>query len=666
MPASGRTLTGTATLPTRLLVGAALVTSLTGCTSDPVHGGDVPPPTARRAPTNAVTVDSTGDADDARAGDDLCADDTGHCTLRAAIEEANRSPDLTVVRFAIPARGNPSRPRPSVIRPRRPLPAITRPVRLDGYSQPGATANTAPSPKPFNGALLIVIDGSGIEATGAADGITVTRSASGSRLSGVVVSAFSGSAIQLDGAGDVSIHGCYLGTDARGLLDRGNGVSGVQARDDPPAGRPGIRLGGGQPADRNIISGNDDNAAYPRARWHIAGNYIGLGSDGRTVLPNGTDADSAGALSIDDAADVTVGGTRPGDANVISGNASYGIAPERATRLSIRGNLIGIGPDGRSPMGNGSVGVLLHDSDLATIAGNRIGFNPYAGVLVSGSRGVTIGGRSSRDRNVISGNGFQNVALWAQAAPNIGVRITGNDIGVGADGSVDVAHRSDIGISLAGSTRGAVLGGPSADDANVIAGSVAPIAVLCLDTPLTPKLALPSMTAVLGNRFVDAAPASAPLAPVSYLAAADHSVPPDILPDEFAPLTGASVDPDCAAGGPPMVTATGGRAVARASGGIDLTLTYATTGATRPGDRYRAEIYRIATGDDATRSRRLVPIGAAETTLAADGTGRVRLATSGDRVTGEVALTLTPLDASSPSGYGPTSELSAPLTVTGP
>lgn len=48
------------------------------------------------------TVNSTADTPDAFAGDGICDDGTGHCTLRAAITESNRNLGADTIRFSIP------------------------------------------------------------------------------------------------------------------------------------------------------------------------------------------------------------------------------------------------------------------------------------------------------------------------------------------------------------------------------------------------------------------------------------------------------------------------------------------------------------------------------------------------------------------------------------
>ena len=58
------------------------------------------------------------------------------CTLRAAIQEANKTPGADVINFDIPGTGV------NAIAPTFELPAVTGPVTINGYSQPGAQPNT--------------------------------------------------------------------------------------------------------------------------------------------------------------------------------------------------------------------------------------------------------------------------------------------------------------------------------------------------------------------------------------------------------------------------------------------------------------------------------------------------------------------------------------------
>jgi CSLREA domain-containing protein len=113
-----------------------------------VAGGNV------RASPSTFTVNSTGDAPDSDTADGICDDDTGNCTLRAAIEQANATPGTDTIAFNIPGSG------PHTIQPASALPTITDPVVIDGYTQPGATPNTNPVGLGINAVLRVEIDGS--------------------------------------------------------------------------------------------------------------------------------------------------------------------------------------------------------------------------------------------------------------------------------------------------------------------------------------------------------------------------------------------------------------------------------------------------------------------------------------------------------------------------
>jgi hypothetical protein len=139
-----------------------------------------------------------------------------------------------------------------------------------------------------------------------------------------------------------------------------------------------------------------------------------------------------------------VGGNLSGDGNLISGNQT-GISFDFAGSGNlVQGNLIGTDSTG-----------------LAAIS-----ITGQVGVFVTSSSGIVIGGPSTADRNVISGNASGGVYLQGQH--NV---VANNYIGVGADGQTPVgntaggvfvdASNNTVGLGLPGSQ---VQGG-----ANVIA-----------------------------------------------------------------------------------------------------------------------------------------------------------------------------------------------------
>lgn len=98
-------------------------------------------------------VNSTNDGVDANVGDNVCQTATlGECTLRAAIGEANFAAGFDAINFSIPGAGV------KTIAPNSILPDIAQPLIIDGYTQPGASVNTAVTTD--NAVILIELDGS--------------------------------------------------------------------------------------------------------------------------------------------------------------------------------------------------------------------------------------------------------------------------------------------------------------------------------------------------------------------------------------------------------------------------------------------------------------------------------------------------------------------------
>ena len=171
-------------------------------------------------------VDSTCDGADSNTGDVSCNDGSDNCTLRAAIQQANRFGGA-VIKFDISGSGT------QTISPASALPTITMPVFIDGYTQSGASAGT----------LLIELDGS--SAGTATNGLTL--SGKGSYVRGLAVNNFEGNGIVLQGSsGGQVLVGNRIGTNDTGTNDEGNGAAGVYIN-----GTLGVVL------RDNVISGND-------------------------------------------------------------------------------------------------------------------------------------------------------------------------------------------------------------------------------------------------------------------------------------------------------------------------------------------------------------------------------------------------------------------------
>ncbi|MEX2161361.1 MAG: NosD domain-containing protein [Anaerolineales bacterium] len=142
------------------------------------------------------------------------------------------------------------------------------------------------------------------------------------------------------------VAGNYIGTDVTGTSPIPNSSWGVLVE---VGGRNNI-IGGDTPAERNIISGNDMGVCvsdYGATQNSIIGNYIGVDVTGKKALPNHQ------GVCIFQASYNRVGGTRPGEANVISAN-SNGVRffSPGAVHAILMGNIIGLDAEGQSALGN--------------------------------------------------------------------------------------------------------------------------------------------------------------------------------------------------------------------------------------------------------------------------------------------------------------------------
>src|SRR6202012_6042472 len=116
------------------------------------------------------------------------------------------------------------------------------------------------------------------------------------------------------------VQGNFFGTDSAGTLAVPNGFAGLTIFNQATNNT----VGGLTPAARNIISGNDSYGLVigdTNTLGNIVeGNWIGLGVNGTTPVPNGT-----GVLLSDGATSNIFGGATAAAGNVVSGNYYSGI-----------------------------------------------------------------------------------------------------------------------------------------------------------------------------------------------------------------------------------------------------------------------------------------------------------------------------------------------------
>ncbi len=291
------------------------------------------------------------------------------------------------------------------ISPNSALPTITGPVIIDGYTQPGASANTLVDGD--NAVLQIEIDGS--NAGSGVHGLSIIGGG-GSTLRGLVVNRFTGNGIRLAGSNSNVVEGNFIGTDASGTVDLGNdaGVLPWLLRNEQP-NRRHIACA------RNVISGNSQEGVVGSdfGRFNqIQGNFIGTDITGTLPLGNGRAGVSVGGGFVDGSGTV-IGGTTSGSRNIISGNKYHGIALGRVGGITIQGNYIGTDVTGTKAVGNAWDGISLFQCSS-----------------------ITIGGPTALGGNIISANkGHGIYAPWPVGqSPSSNIVVLGNLIGTQADG----------------------------------------------------------------------------------------------------------------------------------------------------------------------------------------------------------------------------------------
>ena len=447
----------------------------------------------------SFVVNTTADTADANVGDGACDVDlaTGgsQCSLRAAIQEANVLADQDIISFNIPGAVGTVR----TIAPATTLPEIVHPVAINGYSQPGAVANTLQNGS--NATILIELDGTTLGAGFFNDGLRVRGGST--TIRGLVINSFGGDGIEFNTAGNNVVEGCFIGTDVDGNANEGNARTGLYFNNIA-----NNTVGGTSPAQRNVVSGNGIFGVgfeYGSGSNQLLGSIIGLNASGTAAIPNvGNGVEITSSNN-------TIGGTASGARNVVSGNGSPGfasgvhIAGSSVSGNVVQGNYIGTDAFGTVDLGNTGNGVLVDGGATANTiggstpgAGNLIAGNEFIGVNIFNASNVVqgnyigtdasgnvalpntvtglaiqgaaasnnlIGGTTAGARNVISGNTNNGIGIGNNASGNV---VQGNYIGVGADGSTPLGNTASGVVTFSVSPNN-IIGGSTPAAGNVIA-----------------------------------------------------------------------------------------------------------------------------------------------------------------------------------------------------
>jgi len=296
------------------------------------------------------------------------------------------------------------------------------------------------------------------------------------------------------------VQGNFVGVNADGTQALGNGYRGVDI------GSSSNTIGGTSGTARNVISGNKQDGIwiYSGSGNQVQGNYIGVGIDGAKALGNGYRG-----IEIANSSNNIIGGTSTEARNVISGNSQNGVWIQSGTGNQVQGNYIGTDFSGTKALGNSLSGITISSSSNVIggtsmaarnvisgntqdgiwiqsgsgnqVQGNYIGTdysgatalrNDHNGIVISSSNNI-IGGTSEAARNVISGNGRDDVSSsigydGVSIIGGTGNQIQGNYIGVSADGTKALAN-ADVGVEVNSSSN--TIGGTAEGARNVISGN---------------------------------------------------------------------------------------------------------------------------------------------------------------------------------------------------
>ncbi|HXF06415.1 MAG TPA: PKD domain-containing protein [Blastocatellia bacterium] len=303
--------------------------------------------------------------------------DSGEGSLRDALIRANMSTGPDTIVFAIPTSDPGFAEGVFTIRLLSPLPPLTGGgITIDGASQITVTG-------PTNGTHPV------IKVTAADDGVAsgFVLQSDNNTIRSLIISGFdveegAGIVITGDVSGNV-VEGCLIGTTADGRAAEGNTI-GVKVE----SGARNTTIGGTTAEARNVISGNGVGIALigeATTGTRIVGNRIGQAVTGDPL------GNRRAGILITDSSNNVIGGTSPGEGNVIAHQEGPGV---EITGTAINNSILG-----NSIFDNGGLGIDLggdgptpnDEGDADTGPNNRQNFPVITDVAVRGTR-VTIAG----------------------------------------------------------------------------------------------------------------------------------------------------------------------------------------------------------------------------------------------------------------------------------
>lgn len=296
----------------------------------------------------------------------------------------------------------------------------------------------------FNAGLAAITPGSayeqlsraGLTIDGAA-GTSIDGSSAGASVNGLTVGTtdvtikdlyiykFGGSGIRIaSGAKDVLITGNVIGTNVAGATDKQNtldgiriDISGAENVSGSNGGVEGIYIGGSTVAEANILSGNTQSGISNSSTGNISGTVTLHGN----IIGLGTDGTTAlgnDAVGVYSSASANLDWVITG--NVISANGGSGVDITTGDEVTLTDNIIGLDATG-GPDGNVQNGVAV-DARVVRIGSdlNGSGDSDEGNTISKNSGGINL-----------TGTEYSNITIY------------GNNIGVASNGSGAYGNTND-------------------------------------------------------------------------------------------------------------------------------------------------------------------------------------------------------------------------------
>lgn len=351
----------------------------------------------RTAPAvfTVTTTEDNGNDNDPVAG-----------SLRAAFKAANATPAIDDIEFAIPGSGVHS----LTLAGR--MPPLLAPIRINGYSQPGASPNSLVVGN--DARLLIEIDVNGY-------GAFIFTQSNGD-VTGTVIEGLSivNASVPLEFASgvvnEVTIRGNFLGFRPDGTFAPGGEI--YFAGGASFQGGANVRIGGPDVADRNVISVAGGTALYLHGLTTgllVQNNYIG-------VNPAGTSMSAPSSAGRDGIRVLSGTGGRILD-NVVSGNSVPISLTEGTEGYILQGNMVGTDATGTTAIPNTYGGVRVRGTNHL-IGGDE----PEAANVIA----FNVGGGGVDVQIYSSGVTISRNSIYSNDGP--GIELNGGVTGVGNNG----------------------------------------------------------------------------------------------------------------------------------------------------------------------------------------------------------------------------------------